>query len=486
MFPAASVIIPVRNAEAVLGEQLAALSRQVDAPQFEVVVVLNRCVDRSGLVADSYRSRVPLTVLTADEKAGAAYARNVGVARTSAPYLLFCDADDRVGDTWVGAMVRALGDTDADVVGGRLKVDRRGLPAWMYDAFYREVDSAELRYWGGVRYQITASLGIDRAAFEAVSGFDEALCNSHEEIDLTLRLVRHGYRVGVAPDATVQYRPRTTVRDLLRQRRGYADGGAQLLWKEGAPKAVPMRQAARQIIRSVGRRAVRERQWRPTALAVTALDDWFQVDALRRVHKEGSARVRGRPVSDFVMPPDAPLVGGLGFRCEPRDAYRYATEGAEPLLLHVLTSLLEEGDAFVDCGAGVGVYTVCAAKRVGPRGRVISFEHDPRERDLLRDNVARHGVADRVLVESEVPRTRAVADVADDSIAMVHVNVERASTALLDGASTLLDGSVDAVLVVDGSGSVPHNAAGAGGSVLVMSRRRAADLAAALDRVEHP
>jgi len=108
MIPAASVIIPVRNAEAVLGDQLAALSRQVDAPQFEVVVVLNRCADHSGLVADSYRSRLPLTVLTADEKAGPAYARNVGAARSSAPHLLFCDADDRVGEGWVRAMVRAL------------------------------------------------------------------------------------------------------------------------------------------------------------------------------------------------------------------------------------------------------------------------------------------------------------------------------------------------------------------------------------------
>lgn len=56
---------------------------------------------------------------------------------------------------------------------------------------------------------------------------------------------------------------------------------------------------------------------------------------------------------------------------------------------------------FVDCGANIGVFTVAAALRVGHRGRVISFEPDPRTRQLLVDNVERHRVDRQVTVHAE-------------------------------------------------------------------------------------
>ena len=37
------------------------------------------------------------------------------------------------------------------------------------------------------------------------------------------------------------------------------------------------------------------------------------------------------------------------------------------------------GDAVIDCGAGIGEFTVLAAKRVGPEGLVLAFEPKPRK-----------------------------------------------------------------------------------------------------------
>lgn len=58
-------------------------------------------------------------------------------------------------------------------------------------------------------------------------------------------------------------------------------------------------------------------------------------------------------------------------------------------------SIVHSGDCIVDAGANLGWYTVIAARLVGPRGLVLSFEPDPRNFDLLTNNVIKNGFSDR-------------------------------------------------------------------------------------------
>ncbi len=157
-----SVVIPVHNAEATLGDQLTALASQIGAPDFEVIVVLNRCTDRSQAVAESFASRLHLVLICTDEKASAAYARNMGATRSAAPYLLFCDADDRVSERWVAEMIHTLATGEADFIGGCPVVDRENLPGWAYEWFYRDIDGPKLMAYAAIRVPISASLGITR------------------------------------------------------------------------------------------------------------------------------------------------------------------------------------------------------------------------------------------------------------------------------------------------------------------------------------
>jgi hypothetical protein len=64
------------------------------------------------------------------------------------------------------------------------------------------------------------------------------------------------------------------------------------------------------------------------------------------------------------------------------------TEGWEPQVLGILTTLLMEGSVFVDVGAHVGYYSLQAAKIVGPSGSVISVEPNPPIADRLRHNIS--------------------------------------------------------------------------------------------------
>lgn len=65
----------------------------------------------------------------------------------------------------------------------------------------------------------------------------------------------------------------------------------------------------------------------------------------------------------------------------------------EPLETRVVLNLLEPGQGFVDLGANLGYYTVLAARRVGPSGRVLACEPDEANVALLCRNVADNGVA---------------------------------------------------------------------------------------------
>lgn len=69
--------------------------------------------------------------------------------------------------------------------------------------------------------------------------------------------------------------------------------------------------------------------------------------------------------------------------------------------LEYLRTRLQPGQAFVDVGANLGLWTLVAASAVGSEGRVVSFEPNPRTFEKLVANVARNGFAERVVARAE-------------------------------------------------------------------------------------
>jgi FkbM family methyltransferase len=237
-----TVVIPAHNAASVIGGQLAALAAQVGAGDFEVVVALNRCTDRTRDVVSDFERVLDLRVVDANERASAAYARNRAASSAGGDLLLFCDIDDEVGPRWVAEMAAALGG--ADLVGGRVALDQRGCPSWIRDHLHVHLATDALHLHDGrIPYPVGASLGCRREPFLAVGGFDETFPGAGgEEPDLAIRTVQASYRLGYAPDATLLYRPLTSFRAVLAQRRSYARGGA--LERHGVGSVVEVRTEA--------------------------------------------------------------------------------------------------------------------------------------------------------------------------------------------------------------------------------------------------
>lgn len=69
----------------------------------------------------------------------------------------------------------------------------------------------------------------------------------------------------------------------------------------------------------------------------------------------------------------------------------------EASIEQVIMEYCQPGGVFVDCGAHMGYYTILCGRRVGPSGRVFSFEPNPRLFSILRDNIHINGLDNRCL-----------------------------------------------------------------------------------------
>lgn len=69
----------------------------------------------------------------------------------------------------------------------------------------------------------------------------------------------------------------------------------------------------------------------------------------------------------------------------------YVLQEYEPATRRLLESLLSPGAVMIDVGANVGFFSVLAARRVGPGGKIYAVEPGPDNLEYLRRNLELHG-----------------------------------------------------------------------------------------------
>jgi FkbM family methyltransferase len=95
----------------------------------------------------------------------------------------------------------------------------------------------------------------------------------------------------------------------------------------------------------------------------------------------------------------------------------YIDEPYEPLVVQVLTRLIQPGWTALDVGAHLGYFTLLLAHLVGEAGTVFAFEAHPENTQWLRENVALNELGRQVIVENLV--------ISDGRQAVVRLNAPR-------------------------------------------------------------
>jgi GT2 family glycosyltransferase len=196
MPPEAAVIIPHWNDVARLTRCLAALMPQI-GPDTEVVVVDN---DSTEPLTDLQASYPDLRIVTETRK-GAAFARNRGVAATTAPRLYFLDCDCVPDENWI-AVANQVADR-GDLVGGAIAVIDETPPprtgAQAFEAIFAFDNKSYIERQG---FSVTANLLTKRIVFDQVGGFLPGLS---EDYDWCRRATRAGYQLIYAEELHVRH-----------------------------------------------------------------------------------------------------------------------------------------------------------------------------------------------------------------------------------------------------------------------------------------
>ena len=214
-----SLIIPTHNRSERLIAALESVIRQdLPAADWECVVVSNNSTDDTVARFGDFAARYPglnLRLVTEDGP-GVSYARNRGIAETSAPLLVFIDDDERINP----GFLRAYADffdahPDAVVAGGRIIAEYvTGRPAWL--SKYTEMPIANPMDFGDAvrpcpagRVPGGGNMAFRRSAALRYGGFDPSLGRvgrmliGGEENDFFERLMRGGETCWYVPGAVM-------------------------------------------------------------------------------------------------------------------------------------------------------------------------------------------------------------------------------------------------------------------------------------------
>jgi glycosyltransferase involved in cell wall biosynthesis len=182
MTAAYSVIIPAYNEEQLLGQNLSALKKAMDAVDLpgEVIVVDNRSSDRTAEIANQYEAQVVFEPIHQISRA-----RNTGARIASGKYFIFLDADTLLSAELLQLVLAKL-TGGACCGGGALVAFDKPIP-W----YFRWIPAV----WNhlSTRYGLAAGCFMYclREGFEEVGGFNEKVYAS-EEIWFSRSLSRWG------------------------------------------------------------------------------------------------------------------------------------------------------------------------------------------------------------------------------------------------------------------------------------------------------
>ncbi len=232
--PDLTIVLCVHNGAATVTRQLDALERQVWDGSWDVVVVDNGSTDATPRVVADFAARHPrFRVVGADEKLGLSYARNVGVASTSARSVAFCDDDDLVGEGWVAAIGTALRDHElvASRLDWNLLADGNGARAGGTFQRERVEEIFGLPAVAGVS-------GWHKSLWDALGGNDETLTLTGEDFDMSMRaFLERGVTPHFEPDAVYHVARRGGVGPTFRQARRYGRSAVTLYQRYGKGRA---------------------------------------------------------------------------------------------------------------------------------------------------------------------------------------------------------------------------------------------------------
>ncbi|MCL4527938.1 MAG: glycosyltransferase [Chloroflexi bacterium] len=230
--PKLSIIVPAYNEVKVIERTIHALLKTT-YPVSEIIVVDDGSTDNTFERVNKLFGHNPKVIVYRKQNAGKAEALNFGIERAQSEIVMAMDADTIIHPQAAGKLIRHFADSRVGAVAGNAKVGNR---------------INLLTNWQALEY--ITSQNLDRRAFALLNSItvvpgaigmwrrdlvlklgDFNNDTLAEDADMTLRILRRGYKVEYDEKAFGYTEAPDTVRGFLKQRFRWTFGTLQAAWK---------------------------------------------------------------------------------------------------------------------------------------------------------------------------------------------------------------------------------------------------------------
>lgn len=224
VLPSVSVVIPVLNGAATIGDTLASLLNQLLYPnETEIIVVDNGSSDDTPVVVRNF----PVTLMC-EPKRGPSAARNRGLDAARGEVIAYLDADTLPTRRWLVEIVAPFIDSEICLVAGRIVGYRPETTAEKFYARYYVDHEEQAARAESFPFASSGNMAVRRTSALAIGGWDEEF-RVAQDMEFSYRLLKEcNTTIYYQRSALVFLRTRATLAELNRQAYKYGQGRAKL------------------------------------------------------------------------------------------------------------------------------------------------------------------------------------------------------------------------------------------------------------------
>ena len=213
-----SIIIPLYNRPQEIDELLATLTKQTYM-QFEVLVIEDGSVHDAKEIVAKYKDRLDVHYFF-KQNAGQGFARNYGFERARGDYFIIFDSDCLIPADYLETVRDYLFEHKLDAYGGPDAAHSSFSPVQKAISYAMTSPFTT----GGIRgnkkhvgqfHPRSFNMGVSREVWEKVGGF--ILTRLGEDIEYSIRIHEHGFKIGLIPAAKVYHKRRTSFAQFYKQ-----------------------------------------------------------------------------------------------------------------------------------------------------------------------------------------------------------------------------------------------------------------------------
>ncbi|MBL7876704.1 MAG: glycosyltransferase [Cyclobacteriaceae bacterium] len=223
--PRFSIVVPVYNRPNEIQELLESLTHQTNK-DFEVILVEDGSSITSEKVYADYASRLTIHYYY-KANSGPGPSRNFGFERARGEYFVVFDSDCIIPEHYFESVEKFLNTEPLNAWGG----PDRGHQKFTLVQQAMGYTMASVFTTGGIRggkssgFQPRSfNMGISRKVFEQTGGFK--FDRLAEDIELSVRMRKQGFRIGLIPDAYVYHKRRANFSEFFNQVKNFGKGRA--------------------------------------------------------------------------------------------------------------------------------------------------------------------------------------------------------------------------------------------------------------------